>query len=57
MNEFDQFLKELRENLLASHVVKQRGLWATPTTEEADAICRAARDLFLYSGWFVKETV
>ena len=57
MNEFDQFLKELRENLLASHVIKQRGLWATPTTEEADAICRAARDLFLYNGWFVKETV
>lgn len=55
MNEFDRFLKELRENLLADHVVQHRGLWERPSSEEADAICRAARDLFLYGGWFVKE--
>jgi hypothetical protein len=55
MNEFDQFLKELRENLLADHVIKQHDEWVKPTPEEADAICHAARDLFIYSGWFVKE--
>lgn len=55
MNEFDQFLKELRENLLADQVVKQHDEWVKPTPEEADAICHAARDLFIYSGWFVKE--
>lgn len=55
MNEFDQFLKELRENLLADHVVKHHDEWVKPTPEEADAICHAARDLFIYSGWFVKE--
>lgn len=47
MNEFDQFLKELYDNLLSKHVV--------PTPREADAICLAARDLFLYSGWVIRE--
>lgn len=48
MNEFDRFLKELRDSLLSGQVVKQ---------DEVENVCKAARDLFLYSGWFVKETV
>lgn len=46
MNEFDQFLKELRASLLSSQVVEQ---------ENVDNVCRAARDLFLYSGWVIRE--
>lgn len=56
MTIMEKFLKELRENLLNDHVVKHHDLWVRPTPEEADAICRSARDLFIYSGWFVKET-
>jgi hypothetical protein len=57
MNEFDQFLKELRDGLLHGQVVKHHDEWVAPTAEEAEAICRAARDLFLYNGWFIREMV
>lgn len=47
MNEFDQFLKELYDSLINGQVVA--------TSEEAEVICLAARDLFLYSGWVIRE--
>jgi hypothetical protein len=57
VNKFEQFLEELRSSLLGDQVVKHYDVWVAPTPEEADAICRVTRDLFVYSGWSVKETV